>query len=82
MMTCINVADFVLISLLEKDHNMIETCRLKNVVIFIQIRLIYSLKLIESTLLHRLMAVWYTIFLKILVIPVRGTKLLNSFNRW
>ena len=57
MMTCINVADFVLISLLEKDHNMIETCRLKNVVIFIQIRLIYSLKLIESTLLHRLMAV-------------------------
>ena len=35
-MTCINVAEFVLISLLEKDHGMIETRRLKNVVIFIQ----------------------------------------------
>ena len=36
MMTCINVAEFVLISLLKKDHGMIETRRLKNVVIFIQ----------------------------------------------
>ena len=36
MMTCINVAEFVLISQLEKDHSMIETRRLKNVVIFIQ----------------------------------------------
>ena len=36
MMTCINVDEFVLISYLEKDHSMIETCRLKNVVIFIQ----------------------------------------------
>ena len=36
MMTCINVTEFVLTSLLEKDHNMIETRRLKNVVIFIQ----------------------------------------------
>ena len=30
MMTCINVAEFVLISSLEKDHSMIETRRLKN----------------------------------------------------
>ena len=36
MMTCINVTEFVLISLLGKDHSMIETRRLKNVVIFIQ----------------------------------------------
>ena len=34
-MTCINVAEFVLISLLEKDQSMIETRRLKNVVNFI-----------------------------------------------
>ena len=34
MMSCINVAVFVLISSLEKDHSMIETRRLKNVVIF------------------------------------------------
>ena len=32
MMTCINVSEFVLISKLEKDHSMIETLRLKNVV--------------------------------------------------
>ena len=35
-MTCVNVAEFVLISLLEKDHSMIETRRLKNVVVFFQ----------------------------------------------
>ena len=34
MMTCINVAVFVIISWLEKDHSMIETRRLKNVVIY------------------------------------------------
>ena len=43
MMTCINVSEFVLISKLEKDHSMIETCRLKNVVIFIQIILSFVL---------------------------------------
>ena len=31
MMTCINVAEFALISCLEKDHSMIETRHLKNV---------------------------------------------------
>ena len=36
VMTCINVAEFVLISYLEKDHSMMETRRLKNVAIFIQ----------------------------------------------
>ena len=36
MMTCINVAEFVLISELEKDHSMVETRCLKNAVIFIQ----------------------------------------------
>ena len=36
MMSCINVTVFVLITQLEKDHSMIETLRLKNVVIFIQ----------------------------------------------
>ena len=35
-MTYINITKFALISLLEKDHNMIETRRLKKVVIFIQ----------------------------------------------
>ena len=33
-MTCINVIEFVLISYLEKNHSMIETCRSKNVVTF------------------------------------------------
>ena len=31
MMTCTNVAEFVLISELEKDHSMIETHRKKNI---------------------------------------------------
>ena len=31
MMSCINVAVFVLISSLEKDHSMIETRRLKDI---------------------------------------------------
>ena len=35
-MTHINITKFVLINELEKDHSMIETHRLKNVVIFIQ----------------------------------------------
>ena len=35
-MTCINAAEFVLISELEKYHSMLETRRLKNIVIFIQ----------------------------------------------
>ena len=35
-MTYINITKFVLINQLEKDHSMIETPRLKNVVIFIQ----------------------------------------------
>ena len=35
-MIYINITNFVLISELEKDHSMIETRRLKNVVIFIQ----------------------------------------------
>ena len=39
MMTCINVAEFVLISYLQKDHSMIERHRLKKVVIFIPINL-------------------------------------------
>ena len=36
MMTCINVAEFVLINGLEKDRSTIETRRFKNVAIFIQ----------------------------------------------
>ena len=35
-MTCINVAEFVLISKLEKDRSMIETLCLKNVLNFIE----------------------------------------------
>ena len=35
-MTYINIIKFVLINSLEKDHSMIETRRLKNVVTFIQ----------------------------------------------
>ena len=35
-MTYINITKFLLINLLEKDHSIIETRRLKNVVIFIQ----------------------------------------------
>ena len=36
IMIYINITNFVLISYLEKDHSMIETSRLKNVVIFFQ----------------------------------------------
>ena len=43
MMTCIDVAEFVLISYLEKDHSMIETRRLKNVVSFLQTLLSFVL---------------------------------------
>ena len=35
-MTYINITKFVLINYLEKDHSMIETRRLKNVVTFMQ----------------------------------------------
>ena len=43
MMTCIDVAEFVQISYLEKDHSMIETRRLKNVVSFLQTLLSFVL---------------------------------------
>ena len=36
ILTFVNITKFVLISYLEKDHDMIETRRLKNVVIFMQ----------------------------------------------
>ena len=36
MMIYINITNFVLISKLVKDHIMIESCHLKNAVIFIQ----------------------------------------------
>ena len=36
IMTYINITKFVLINELEKDHSMTETCRLKNLLIFIQ----------------------------------------------
>ena len=42
-MSCINVAKFVLINQLEKDLSMIETCRLKNVLNFIQTTLSFVL---------------------------------------
>ena len=50
IMIFINIASFVLISYLEKDHSMIETCRLKNFVIFLQIILsfVLSRKIAES----------------------------------
>ena len=41
-MTYINITKFVLINQLKKDHSMIETRCLKNVVIFIQIMSINS----------------------------------------
>ena len=41
-MIYINITNFVLISYLEKDHSMIETLCLKNVVIFFQTIYIYS----------------------------------------
>ena len=48
-MTYINITKFVLINYLEKDHSMIETCRLKNVVIFIFtiLRFVLSRKVIN-----------------------------------
>ena len=48
-MTYVNISKFVLINELEKDHNMIETRRLKNVVIFIESVLIsYNTRCITS----------------------------------
>ena len=48
-----NTINFVLISLLEKDHSMIETRRLKNVVVFFQtiLSLVLSRKNINIFLL-------------------------------
>ena len=48
-----NIINFVLISLLEKDHSMIETGRLKNVVVFFQtiLSLVLSRKNINIFLL-------------------------------
>ena len=51
-MTYINITKFALISLLEKDHNMIETRRLKNVVIFIQTLFISALDISLSLLVN------------------------------
>ena len=50
-MTYINITKFVLINYLEKDHSMIETCRLKYVVIFIQtiLSFVLSRKIIPTT---------------------------------
>ena len=50
MISCINVAVFVLIISLEKDHSMIETRRLKNVVIFVQtiLSFVLSRKIINA----------------------------------
>ena len=42
-MTSVNITKFALINKLEKDHSMIETHRLKNVVIFIQTNLSFVL---------------------------------------
>ena len=43
IMTYINIANFVLINWLGKDHSMIETCRLKDVVIFMETILCFEL---------------------------------------
>ena len=54
-MIFINITNFVLIILLEKNHSMIETRRLKNVVIFIQTILSFVLSrkiVISTTTLH------------------------------
>ena len=42
-MTYLNITKFVLINQIEKDHSMIETRRLKIVVIFVQIILSFVL---------------------------------------
>ena len=42
-MTYVNITKFVIINYLEKGHSMIETRRLKNVVIFIQALLSFVL---------------------------------------
>ena len=54
MMTCIEVAEFVLISYLEKDYSMIETRRLKNVVIFVQAILLKCFKSLNCPYYHKL----------------------------
>ena len=51
-MIYIDITEFVLLSSLEKDHNMIETRRLKNVVIFIQTLFISALDISLSLLVN------------------------------
>ena len=46
-MTYINIVKFALINYFEKDHTMIETCHLKNIVIFIQTSFVLSRKIIN-----------------------------------
>ena len=50
----VNITSFVLISQLEKDHSMIETRRLKNVVIFFQTILSFVLSRKNLLLLSRI----------------------------
>ena len=52
IMIYIDITEFVLLSSLEKDHNMIETRRLKNVVIFIQTLFISALDISLSLLVN------------------------------
>ena len=52
IMIYIDITEFVLLSTLEKDHNMIETRRLKNVVIFIQTLFISALDISLSLLVN------------------------------
>ena len=59
-MTYINITKFVLVNELEKDHSMIQTHRLKNVVIFIQTVLSFVLSrkiLINITLRYVLILI-------------------------
>ena len=52
IMIYIDITEFVLLSSLEKDHNMIETRRLKNVGIFIQTLFISALDISLSLLVN------------------------------
>ena len=63
-MTYINITKFALISLLEKDHDMIETRRLKNVLIFIQtiLRFVLSRKIILKIILNISYRIFFSSF--------------------
>ena len=81
-MTCINVAEFVLISELETDHSMIETHRLKNVVIFIQTTLSFVLSRKIYFIYFRVIILGHNRVFEGKNLTILFVHFLRSYNKW